>query len=160
MSLGYCCLTWRRTQTCFLTLHDTQVHRTALICFFTCIFSLFYSRRYILYWFCQWIHCQVWARLLHLQLCCATRWGLLIWYDMIWYMIWYDTFVNCNWVATRWQQYGTHLHKNNIQNDTKQTIHRTTQKFWKSAGHAPSLRVLLWHLPYNWGKSTEKPQSG
>jgi len=30
---------------------------------------------------------------------------------------------------------------------------------WKSAGRAPSLRVLPWHLPYNWGKSTEKPQS-
>jgi hypothetical protein len=28
---------------------------------------------------------------------------------------------------------------------------------WKSAGRAPSLRVLPWHLPYNWGKSTEKP---
>jgi len=22
----------------------------------------------------------------------------------------YDIFVNCNWVATRWQQYSTHLH--------------------------------------------------
>jgi len=30
----------------------------------------------------------------------------------------------------------------------------------KSAGRAPSLRVLLWHLPYKWGKSMEKPQSG
>ena len=30
-----------------------------------------------------------------------------------------------------------------------QTIHRTTQTFWKSAGRAPSLRVILWHLPYN-----------
>jgi hypothetical protein len=28
---------------------------------------------------------------------------------------------------------------------------------WKSAGRAPSLRVLPWHLPYNWGKSTKKP---
>ena len=27
---------------------------------------------------------------------------------------------------------------------------------WKSAGRAPSLRVLPWHLPYNLGKSTEK----
>ena len=27
---------------------------------------------------------------------------------------------------------------------------------WKGAGRAPSLRVLLWHLPYDWGKSTEK----
>jgi hypothetical protein len=26
-------------------------------------------------------------------------------------------------------------------------------------GRAPSLRILPWHLPYNWGKSTEKPQS-
>jgi len=30
-----------------------------------------------------------------------------------------------------------------------QTIHRTTQQFWKSAGRAPSLRVIPWHLPYN-----------
>jgi len=29
----------------------------------------------------------------------------------------------------------------------------------ESAGRALSLRVLPWHLPYNWGKSTEKPQS-
>jgi hypothetical protein len=146
-------------------------------------------------------------------------------------------FINCSWVATRWQYYSTHLHTNNTQNDTKQTIHRTTQnkqyteqhktnntqnntkqtiyrttqnkqyteqhktnntqnntkqtirrttqnkqyaerhktnntqndtkqtnhrttqkqtihratqEYWKfSAGRAPSLRVLLWHLPYN-----------
>jgi len=44
--------------------------------------------------------------------------------------------------------------------DIKQTIYRTTQKVWKSAGRAPSLLVIPWHLPYNWGKSTEKPQSG
>jgi len=31
---------------------------------------------------------------------------------------------------------------------------------WKSAGRAPSLRVMSWHLPYNWGTSTAKPQSG
>jgi hypothetical protein len=29
-----------------------------------------------------------------------------------------------------------------------------------SAGRAPSLRVIPWNLPYNWGKSTEKPQLG
>ena len=48
-----------------------------------------------------------------------------------------------------------------------QTIHRTIrnkqyieqQQFWKSAGRAPSWLVILWHLPYNRGKSTEKPQS-
>ena len=75
----------------------------------------------------------------------------------IWYMIY---FVNCSWVDTRWQQYSTHLHTNSIQNDTKQTIHRTTQKCWKSAGRAPSLRVTSRHLAYNWGKSREKPQTG
>jgi hypothetical protein len=29
----------------------------------------------------------------------------------------------------------------------------------KSAGRAPSLRVIPWHLPYNRGKGTEKLQS-
>ena len=28
-------------------------------------------------------------------------------------VIWYDIFVNCNWVVTRWQKYSTHLHTNN-----------------------------------------------
>jgi hypothetical protein len=40
-----------------------------------------------------------------------------------------DIFVNCKWVATRWQLYSTHLHTNNTQNDTKQTIHRTAQNY-------------------------------
>jgi len=44
--------------------------------------------------------------------------------------------------------------------DTKQTIHRTAQQFCKSADRAPSWLVVPWHLPYNRGKSTEKPQSG
>ena len=47
-----------------------------------------------------------------------------------------------------------------------QTIHRTIQSkqyieqhnYWKSAGRAPSWLVIPWHLPYNRGKSTEKPQ--
>ena len=30
----------------------------------------------------------------------------------------------------------------------------------KSVDRAPSLRIIPWHLPYNWGKSMEKPQSG
>jgi hypothetical protein len=46
-----------------------------------------------------------------------------------------------------------------------QTIYRTTQitneqhkykLIWKSAGCAPSLWVLPWHLPYNCGKSMKK----
>jgi len=51
---------------------------------------------------------------------------------------------------------------------THKTIHRTTQstqtihrtQFRKSADLALSLRGIPWHLHYNWGKSTEKPQSG
>ena len=31
---------------------------------------------------------------------------------------------------------------------------------WNSAGRAPSLRVLPWHLPYNGGKSTENLSQG
>ena len=46
-----------------------------------------------------------------------------------------------------------------------QTIYRTIQNEqyiekhnnWKSAGRAPSWLVIPWHLPYNRGKSTEKP---
>jgi hypothetical protein len=45
---------------------------------------------------------------------------------IIWH-IWYDIF-NCNWVATRWQLFSTHIHTNNTENDTKQTIHKTTKK--------------------------------
>jgi hypothetical protein len=36
-------------------------------------------------------------------------------------MIWYDIFY-CNW-------FSTYIHTNNTENDTKQTIHRTTQKY-------------------------------
>jgi len=60
-----------------------------------------------------------------------------------------DIFVNCNCVVTRWQYYSTHLHTNNTQNDTKQTIHRTTQQLWKSEGRDRSWLVMPWHLPYN-----------
>jgi hypothetical protein len=49
----------------------------------------------------------------------------------------FDMFVNCNWVATRWQQYSTHLHTHSTQNDTKQTIHRTTHTFLEECGPCP-----------------------
>jgi hypothetical protein len=45
----------------------------------------------------------------------------------------------------------------------KRTEHTQQSKNWKkilgSAGRAPSLRVITWHLPYNWGKSMEKIQT-
>ena len=31
---------------------------------------------------------------------------------------------------------------------------------FEECGPCPDLRARPWHLPYNWGKSTEKPQSG
>ena len=40
----------------------------------------------------------------------------------------YDIFVNCNWVASRWQLHNTHLHTNNTQNDTQQTIHKKKEE--------------------------------
>jgi hypothetical protein len=45
--------------------------------------------------------------------------------------------LNCNWVANWWQQYSTHLHTNNTQNDTKQTIHRTTLQFLEECRLCP-----------------------
>jgi hypothetical protein len=58
-------------------------------------------------------------------------------------MIWY-IFVNCNWFATQWQLYCTHLHTNNTQNDRKQTIHRTTQKFWEQHKHFGRVWAVPW----------------
>jgi len=52
-----------------------------------------------------------------------------IWYYMTWYMF------NCNWIATRWQSFSTHIHTNNTENVTKQTIHRTTQKYIEYIEH-------------------------
>jgi len=43
----------------------------------------------------------------------------------------------------------THLHTNNTQNNTKTTEQHKYKLMWKSAGRAPSLRVLPWHVPYN-----------
>jgi hypothetical protein len=54
-------------------------------------------------------------------------------------LLWYDIF-NCNWLATRWQLYSTHIHTNNTENDTKQTIRRTTQKLGR-----------VWAVPRLWG---------
>jgi hypothetical protein len=33
-------------------------------------------------------------------------------------LLYYDIFVNCNWIDTPWQQYSTHLHTNSTQNNT------------------------------------------
>jgi len=46
----------------------------------------------------------------------------------------------------------TFTHKRHIEQYSLQLI-------GEGVGRAPSLRVIPWHLPYNWSKSTEKPQS-
>jgi len=49
----------------------------------------------------------------------------------------------------------------NTVNIYTQTIHRTTQiTNLEESGPCPVSAVLPWHLSYNWGRSTEKPQSG
>jgi hypothetical protein len=48
----------------------------------------------------------------------------------------------CNWVATRWQQYSTHLHTNSTQN-TENGTYITLKKTLESAGRPLSLRVIL-----------------
>jgi len=48
--------------------------------------------------------------------CVIFRYFVMVWCDVIYDMIYctiYNIFVNCNWVATRWQYYSRHLHKNN-----------------------------------------------
>ena len=47
----------------------------------------------------------------HIVFCILNLQVILITYR---YMIWYDIFVNCNWVVTRWQQY-TFTHKQYIE---------------------------------------------
>ena len=74
------------------------------------------------------------------------RYGMIWWYDMIWYVMWSDIMIymiwcyvmwyiydvirydmiynifNCNWVATQWQQYSTHvLYTDSTQNNTVDT---------------------------------------
>ena len=70
-------------------------------------------------------------------------------------------FVNCNWVAARWQQYSTHLHTNNTHTTTQNQQYTEQHKNFGKVRAVPHLcGFLSWHLTYNWGKSTEKPQSG
>jgi hypothetical protein len=60
--------------------------------------------------------------------------------DMIWY--------NCTWVDNRSQQYSTHLHTNSTQNTENGTYIKIKKfkNYLGSAGRAPSLRVVCWHL--------------
>jgi len=52
----------------------------------------------------------------------------------------YEISVNCSWVTPQWQQYSTHLDTNDIQNDTKQTIHKK-KKNLEECGRCPIFAV-------------------
>jgi len=54
----------------------------------------------------------------------------------------------------------THKQYTEQHNRHNQYIEQRNSLIRKSADRAPSLRVIPWRLPYNWGKSTEKPHSG
>jgi len=52
-------------------------------------------------------------------------------------MIWYDIFVNCNWVVTWWHQYSAHLHTNNTWNNTNNNRTTQTTSNLKECGPCP-----------------------
>ena len=54
----------------------------------------------------------------------------------------------------------THLHTKTIHITIQNKQYIEKHNNWMSAGRAPSWLVIPWHLPYNRGRSTEKPQSG
>jgi len=53
----------------------------------------------------------------------------------------------------------TYTHKQYTERHKTNNTYNNT-KIRENASRALSLRVLPWHLPYNWGKWTENPQSG
>ena len=69
-------------------------------------------------------------------------------------------FVNCSWVYTRWQQYSTHLHKNNIYNNinNKRTTQITTNL--EECRPCPVFASFTLAFVLQLRKSTEKTQSG
>ena len=53
-----------------------------------------------------------------------------------------------------------HIYTQTIQHNQHKYAEQHNSLIRKSVDHGPSLRGTPWHLPYNWGKSMEKPQSG
>jgi hypothetical protein len=95
----------------YITTVSEIINKYGMICYDMIYVMIWYDMIYVMIWYMLWY-----------DIC----YGMI--YVMIWYMLWYDTF-NYNWIETRWQSYNTHIHTNNTENDTKQTIPRTTQKF-------------------------------
>jgi hypothetical protein len=66
-----------------------------------------------------------------------NRWKYIL-NDVIYIFIY---LYNLSWVDTHWQQYITHLHTDSRHNMEKGKL--------GSAGRAPSMRIIPWHLSYN-----------
>jgi hypothetical protein len=78
-------------------------------------------------------------------------------------MIWYDVIYLTAIGLTPGGSSRVHIYIQTIYRTAQsiQTIHRKRNSLiGKSADRVPSLRGIFWHLPYKWGKSREKPQSG
>jgi hypothetical protein len=89
-------------------------------------------------------------------------WYDMIWYDMIWYdMIWYDMIWYLTAIGLTPSGSSTFTHKQYIEhhNQHKQYTEQFNSLIRKSANSAPFLWGIPWHLPYDWGKITEKPHS-
>ena len=91
-------------------------------------------------------------------------------------VLWFRAFlVGCSgvvWVILRWMhlfdmvyllnEIGLSPRGSSTVNIYTQTVHRTTQnkQYIEQHKNFGRVRVIPWYLPYKWGKSTEKPQSG
>jgi hypothetical protein len=113
-------------------------------------YDMWYDIRYYIGWYDIY---GIWYDMIRSD---TIRYGIWYYTD-IWFGIWYYVIymiyllTAIGWYPVAAVQY-TYTHK--------QYIEQHSSQIWKSAGRAPSLRCLPWHLPYSWGKSREKPQSG
>jgi hypothetical protein len=91
-----------------------------------CIYALRSNKIWYMWQILGVIRCPLWGLV---PADVATEIGFLyVLFKITWGQNWpmdlrqyyFYIFVNCSWVATRWQQYSTHLHTNSTQNDTKQ----------------------------------------
>jgi hypothetical protein len=88
---------------------------------------------------------------------CNILLGVLL---VVW--IWYDIYLSAVGLTPGGSS-TVHIYTQKVHRTTQstQTIHRKHNSvIRKSADRAPSLRGIPWHLPYNWGKSAGKSQSG
>jgi hypothetical protein len=114
--------------TVFVTCQNVQFHTlckgTMYISMYTFMYFLFVCLRTA--WWRTHRLAETWIKVQKIRNNVVHAVSLLCAHCVLYNHVWYDIFVNCNWLATRWQLYSTHIHTNNTQNDRKQTIHRIT----------------------------------